>query len=60
MTYSYLPRTNTIATQLLISWAVNIEKKCLVNGVIVNANMPEIFILDDNKRPNRAEKHSSA
>lgn len=34
------------ATRLTVSWAVNIEIKCLVNGVAVNANTLEIFTLD--------------
>lgn len=57
MTYSYLPRTNTVVMRLLVSWAVNIEMKCLVNGVAVNANMLEIFTSIVNAR-NHTEKHS--
>lgn len=34
------------ATRLIVSWAVNIEIKCLVNDVAVNANTLEIFTLD--------------
>jgi len=54
MKYSYLSRTNTVATRLLVLWEINIEMKCLVNDVAVNANTLEIFTSDIENVRNRA------